>query len=117
MVPVEPLIDSRDYTALGKLLLGRIPIHNPEWTDFNESDPGITLVELFAFLADTLLWQLDERKRQRRRRRRLAFLAVGAVGIGLLSWTRSAGRGSSPGWTRTNNPPVNRASGRGPLMD
>ncbi len=23
---------------------------NPEWTDFQESDPGITLVELFAWL-------------------------------------------------------------------
>ncbi len=91
MVPATPLIDSRDYTALRDALLGRIPVHNPEWTDFNESDPGVTLVELFAFLTDTLLWQLDERKRQRRRRRRLAFLAVGAVGIGLLSWTRSAG--------------------------
>ena len=22
----------------------------PDWTDFNESDPGISLVELFAFL-------------------------------------------------------------------
>ncbi len=23
----------------------------PEWTDFNESDPGVSLLELFAFLA------------------------------------------------------------------
>ena len=87
-----PLIDSRDYTALRHALVRRIPIRDPEWTDFNESDAGVTLVELFAFLADTLLWQLDERKRQqRRRRRRLAFLAIGAVGIGILGWARPAG--------------------------
>ena len=59
---------------------------NPEWTEFDESDPGITLVELFAFLAESLLWQLDERQRRRRRdrRRRLALVVVGAAGLGAL---------------------------------
>ena len=34
-----------DIVAQAKLL---IPRYAPEWTNFNESDPGITLVELFA---------------------------------------------------------------------
>ena len=59
-------------------------IRDPDWTDFNRSDPGITLVELFAFLLDTLVWLSHERRRQHRRRRarRLAML-VGAAGVGV----------------------------------
>jgi hypothetical protein len=70
-------------------LIARIAVDSPEWTDFNASDPGVTLVELFAFLADTLLWHLDERQRsrRRRRRRRRALLVVGTAGIGLVFWS------------------------------
>jgi hypothetical protein len=44
---------------------GRRP---PDWTDFNESDPGITLLALFAFLALGLLFGrfLARRSRQTR---------------------------------------------------
>lgn len=28
----------------------------PDWTDFNESDPGITLLQLFAYLAISVLF-------------------------------------------------------------
>jgi hypothetical protein len=85
MAPTPPLIDDGNYMALLGELLGRIPVHDPEWTDFEDSDPGVTLVELFAFLAETLLWQID-RQRQRRRRRRVAFLVVGTAGVGLVLW-------------------------------
>jgi hypothetical protein len=70
-------------------LIARIAVDSPEWTDFNESDPGVTLVELFAFLADTLLWHIDERQRnrRRRRRRRRAVLVVGSAGVGLVLWS------------------------------
>lgn len=56
----------------------------PDWTDFNESDPGVALVELFTFLAESLLWKLDEPRRRRRRRR--ACLVVGAAGTTLVLW-------------------------------
>ena len=36
-----------------------IPRHFPTWTDHNESDPGITLVQLFAFLTEAAIYQLD----------------------------------------------------------
>ena len=94
--PTPPLIDSRNYKALLGELLDRIPVHDPAWTDFNDGDPGVTLVELFAFLADTLLWQIDE-QRQRRRRRRVAFLVLGTAGIGLvLGRTCERHRSTSP---------------------
>jgi hypothetical protein len=81
-----PPLDERGYEDLLDEVLARIPVHAPEWTDFNESDPGVTLLELFAFLAETLLW-IEERQRQRRRRRRLALLIVGTAGLGALWWT------------------------------
>jgi hypothetical protein len=82
----SPLIDERSFEALLGEILRWIPVDTPEWSDFNESDPGVTLVQLFAFLTQNLLWQIDERQRQHRRRR-LAFLAVGAAGVGLFLWT------------------------------
>jgi hypothetical protein len=63
-------------------------VSSPGWTDFNESDPGVTLAHLLTFLTETLLWQIGARKRQRRRRRRLAVLVLGTAGIGVVLWTR-----------------------------
>ena len=67
--------------------------HPPTWTDFNDHDPGVTLVELFAFLAETLLELIDEiNEQQSRRRRRWAFLDVGTSGLGILWMSASAHR-------------------------
>src|SRR4051794_11954961 len=58
-MPLEPpQLDTRTYDDLVAELRRRIPRYTPEWTDFNESDPGMTLVELFAWLTETLLYQL-----------------------------------------------------------
>src|SRR5918999_575857 len=63
-----PVIDTRGYQELLDEALARIPVHNPEWTNFNRSDPGVTLVELFAFLTEALGYranQIPERSRQK----------------------------------------------------
>src|SRR5262249_49651228 len=31
----------------------------PDWTNHNPSDPGITLIELFAFICEKLIYQLN----------------------------------------------------------
>ena len=31
----------------------------PTWTDHNVSDPGVTLIETFAFMTDQLLYRLN----------------------------------------------------------
>ena len=36
-----------------------IPAWAPEWTNYNPSDPGITLIELFAYLSEMLLYRLN----------------------------------------------------------
>jgi hypothetical protein len=81
----QPL-DERDYAELRKQLITPIPVHDPEWTDFNQSDPGVTLVQLFAFLADSLLAYLEGASKRRRRRRRLALLLAGVSGAGFTLW-------------------------------
>lgn len=61
-----PTIDDRKYQQLLDEALSRIPVHNPEWTNFNKADPGVTLLELFAFLTESLLYranQIPERNR------------------------------------------------------
>ena len=49
-----PKLDGPSFEQLRDALLARIPVHAPEWTDHDVSDPGVTLLELFAFLADDL---------------------------------------------------------------
>jgi hypothetical protein len=36
-----------------------VPMATPEWTEHNDSDPGVTLVELHAFLGESLLYRTD----------------------------------------------------------
>lgn len=52
-----PSIDDRRYQQLVDELLARVPVHTPEWTNFNNSDPGVTLVQLYAFLTENLLYR------------------------------------------------------------
>jgi hypothetical protein len=54
-----PNLDDRRYIDLVAEALERIPTHSPQWTNYNPSDPGITLVELFAYLADMLLYRIN----------------------------------------------------------
>src|SRR5262249_32860182 len=56
----NPIIDDRSYQQLRDELVRRIPIYTPEWTDHNASDPGITLLELFAFLGENLLFRFNQ---------------------------------------------------------
>ena len=37
-----------------------IPRYCPEWTDHNLSDPGIAIVEVFAFMMESLLYRLNQ---------------------------------------------------------
>jgi hypothetical protein len=71
-----PAIDTRSYQELLDEVLARIPVHNPEWTNFNRSDPGVTLVELFAFLTESLLYRSNQIP-ERNRRKFLILLGVG----------------------------------------
>ena len=55
-----PPIDNRRYDDIVAELRTRIPRYTSEWTDFNDSDPGMTLVQLFAWLGDMLLYRMAQ---------------------------------------------------------
>jgi len=56
---IVPRIDDRDYPRILSEALARIPVHTPEWTNFNDADPGVTLLQLFAFMTDSLLYRAN----------------------------------------------------------
>lgn len=60
MALIAPILDNRTYAQLREELVRRIPIYTPEWTDHNESDPGIALLELFAHLGEALLYRFNQ---------------------------------------------------------
>src|SRR3954471_171758 len=89
-----PAVDSRNYQELLNEALARIPVHNPEWTNFNRSDPGVTLIELFAFMTENLLY----RSNQIPERNRIKFLSLLGVPLraasparGLVTFTNERG--------------------------
>ncbi|SHF55826.1 putative baseplate assembly protein [Streptoalloteichus hindustanus] len=55
-----PKLDRRTYADLVAEAHRRIRRFCPEWTDLNPSDPGVTLVELFAWLTETMLYELNQ---------------------------------------------------------
>jgi predicted phage baseplate assembly protein len=54
-----PKLDDRTFQDLVDEAKRRIPYYCPEWTDHNVSDPGVTLIELFAWMTETLLYRLN----------------------------------------------------------
>ncbi|HTG17749.1 MAG TPA: hypothetical protein VK747_21055, partial [Blastocatellia bacterium] len=55
----QPQLDDKKFDALVAESTRLIPRHAPEWTDHNSHDPGITLVELFAWLAEMQQYYLN----------------------------------------------------------
>lgn len=55
-----PNLDDTTYAQLLDIALKQIPVHAPEWTNHNASDPGITLVQLLAYFTEMLLFQINE---------------------------------------------------------
>lgn len=53
-----PKLDDLDYKKLFERARGMIPTLTGEWTDFNLSDPGITTLQTFAWLYDSLNYYL-----------------------------------------------------------
>lgn len=54
-----PRLDDRSFNDIVEEARRRIALYTPEWTDHNLSDPGITLIELFAWMTDIVLYRLN----------------------------------------------------------
>jgi predicted phage baseplate assembly protein len=58
-LPAPNLDDLRFQSDLVDEARRRIIRYCPEWTDYNLSDPGITLIELFAWMTEMLIYRLN----------------------------------------------------------
>ncbi len=55
-----PNLDDRTFQDIVSEARSKIPQYCPKWTDYNLSDPGVTLIELFAWIVDMLLYRLNQ---------------------------------------------------------
>jgi hypothetical protein len=83
-----PVIDDRRFGQLVEETLARARVHTPEWTNFGQGDPGVTLVQLFSFLTESLLYRanlIPERNRVRFLELLRVPLAPAAAAAGLVA--------------------------------
>ncbi len=75
-MPLEiPQLDDRTFEQLFAEATARIQVHTPEWTNFNDSDPGMTIVQVFAFMTENLLYRAN-RIPEANRKKFLTLLGV-----------------------------------------
>ncbi|MEM9318243.1 MAG: putative baseplate assembly protein [Pseudomonadota bacterium] len=57
----EPRLDylARDYESYRQMMLDRMAVIVPDWTERNPADLGVTLVEWLAYIGDQLSYKLD----------------------------------------------------------
>lgn len=55
-----PTLDDQTYEDLLEQAKKLIPAYEAEWTDFNPHDPGITILEVLAWVTETHSYQLDQ---------------------------------------------------------
>jgi hypothetical protein len=55
-----PKLDDRNWDSLVEEARRRIAVKCPNWTDFNPSDPGMMLVDLVAWMTETVLYRLNQ---------------------------------------------------------
>jgi predicted phage baseplate assembly protein len=57
---VGPELDERGFQDLVDEAKRLIPTYCPEWTNHNLSDPGVALIELFAWMSEIVLYRLNQ---------------------------------------------------------
>ncbi|MCK7496568.1 MAG: GPW/gp25 family protein [Comamonadaceae bacterium] len=88
----EPTFDSCNCREILAEALARIPAHTPEWTNFNDSDPGITLLQLFAFLTESIIYRanlIPERNRNKFLRLLGVPMQAASPARGLIAFERA----------------------------
>lgn len=54
-----PKLDDLSYEQIIQRAVSRVPAMTDEWTDFNSHDPGITVLQTYAWLTDMLNYYLN----------------------------------------------------------
>jgi predicted phage baseplate assembly protein len=55
-----PNLDDRTFQSLVDEAKRLIPMYCPEWTNHNVSDPGVALIELFAWMTEMAIFRLNQ---------------------------------------------------------
>jgi predicted phage baseplate assembly protein len=60
LLSLAPNLDDRTFQDLVDEAKRLIPRFCPEWTDHNVSDPGVAMIELFAWMTESMLYRLNQ---------------------------------------------------------
>jgi predicted phage baseplate assembly protein len=55
-----PNLDVRDFQEIVDDVKRQIGLRCPEWSEHNVSDPGVTLIELFAYMCEMMLFRMNQ---------------------------------------------------------
>lgn len=66
MKRLAPQLFDRRFSDLVEMGRARLPGLAPDWTDYNAHDPGITLLELLAWVSEAQLYSLGRMRRDER---------------------------------------------------
>lgn len=81
-----PSIDDRRYQDLVEEMRVRVPRYAPEWTDLNDNEPGMAILQTYAWLVDGLMYRIGRVPEQNY----LRFLEL--FGVTLLPATPATAR-------------------------
>lgn len=60
-MPIRPPnLDDRRYEDILREARALIPQYTPEWTNLSDADPGMTLVQLFAWMTEMIIFRLNQ---------------------------------------------------------
>lgn len=111
-LPKENL-DNKAFEDLVKEAISRIPVYAPGWTDHNIHDPGITFIELFAWLTEMQIYRLNRinNKNYRKFLKLIGIPKLKSAGAAKVDVTFSL----RPGFTQANVPAGTRVAATDPV--
>lgn len=60
-MPIRPPnLDDRRYEDILREARQLIPQYTPEWTNLSDADPGMTLVQLFGWMTEMIIFRLNQ---------------------------------------------------------
>jgi len=67
-----PNLDRYEFETLKKEAMAKLPAYSSKWTEYNASDPGVTMLELLAWMTDINSYRLNHLGKEHY----LAFLSL-----------------------------------------
>ena len=55
----QPKLYTKNFKDISNEMITSVPKYTNKWTNHNPSDPGITILEMLAWIGDTTLYRID----------------------------------------------------------